>query len=169
MKGRKAKLSPELFKHDFTLLAKREPHARTRQRFLGLSHVQDGATITEVAKICKTARSTVHRWLKRLELEGIDGLQEKEGRGSHSKLPLDQHEAFKQSVLELQSNRNGGRIRGTDILLLMKEKFGIKCNLSTVYRTLERVDLVWISGRSIHPKANLEAQEGFKKTSKIMS
>lgn len=169
MKGRKAKLPPELFEHNFTQLAKREPHARTRQRFLGLSHLQDGATITEVAKICKTARSTIYDWLKRLALEGIDGLQEKEGRGCHSKLSLDQHEAFKRAVLELQSNRTGGRIRGKDILKLMEEKFNITCNLSTVYRILERVNLVWISGRSIHPKANLKAQEEFKKTSKIMS
>lgn len=169
MKGRKAKLPPNLFEHNFTQLAKRETHARTRQRFLGLSHLQDGATITEVARICKTARSTIYSWLKRLELEGIHGLKEKEGRGSHLKLPLDQHAAFKQSVLDLQSNRKGGRIRGIDILHLMEEKFGVKCNLSTVYRTLERVDLVWISGRSIHPKANLEAQEEFKKTSKVMS
>ncbi|WP_445083633.1 winged helix-turn-helix domain-containing protein [Candidatus Neptunichlamydia sp. REUL1] len=30
---------------------------------------------------------------------------------------------------------------------------------------MKRADLVWISGRSIHPKADLEAQETFKKTS----
>ena len=169
MKGRQAKLPPELFEHNFTRLAKQEPHARTRQRFLGLAHLQDGATITEVARICKAARSTIYDWLKRLQLEGLDGLQEKEGRGSHSKLPLGQHEAFKQAVLKLQSNCNGGRIRGKDILHLMECEFGIKCNLSTVYRILKRVDLVWISGRSIHPKTNLEAQEDLKKTSKIMS
>lgn len=69
MKGRKAKLPLELFENDFTTLARREPHARTRQRFLGLSHLQDGATISEVAKICKTARSTIYSWLKRLKQE----------------------------------------------------------------------------------------------------
>ena len=168
MKGRKAKLPLKVFEHDFSQLAKREPHARTRHRFLGLAHLQDGATITEVAKICRASRSTIYDWLKRLELEGVDGLQEKEGRGSLPKLRLEQHEAFKQAVLELQSNRDGGRIRGIDVLQLMQEKFGVTCDISTVYRTLERVDLVWISGRSIHPRANLKAQEDFKKTSEIM-
>ncbi|NGX52860.1 MAG: hypothetical protein KR126chlam5_01166 [Candidatus Anoxychlamydiales bacterium] len=88
------------------------------------------------------------------------------GRGPHFKLAIDQHEVFKQTVLELQHNRNGGRIRGEDILQLMQEKFGVDCSIDTVYRTLARVNLVWITGRSIHPKVNLEAQETFKKTSK---
>ena len=56
MKGRKAKLPPELFEYDFTLLAKREPHARTRLRFLAFAHLQEGTTITAVAKICKVDR-----------------------------------------------------------------------------------------------------------------
>lgn len=73
--------------------------------------------------------------------------------------------AFRQAVLELQKGRKGGRIRGTDVLELMKTKYGIDPSLRTVYDTLKRADLVWITGRSIHPKADLEAQETFKKTS----
>ena len=48
----------------------------------------------------------------------------------------------------------------------MKEKFDVDCSIDTVYRTLARVSLVWITGRSTHPKANIEAQQAFKKTSK---
>jgi transposase len=47
----------------------------------------------------------------------------------------------------------------------MQTKYGIDPSLRTVYDTLKRADLVWITGRSIHPKADLEAQEAFKKTS----
>jgi transposase len=46
----------------------------------------------------------------------------------------------------------------------MKDKFGIEPSKSSSCDTLERVDLVWITGRSKHPKADLEAQESFKKT-----
>lgn len=73
--------------------------------------------------------------------------------------------AFKQSVLELQQKRSGGRIRGSDVLALMKEKYNVDPTLSTVYNTLKRADLVWITGRSIHPKTDIEAQENFKKNS----
>ena len=121
MRGRKVKLANELFDYDFATLAKTEPHARTRLRFLILSHLKDGATVTELAKNFRVARSTIHQWLVRLELEGIEGLKEKKGRGAKKKLSPDQHEAFKMSVLELQHNREGERIRGEDVLRLMKK------------------------------------------------
>ena len=166
MKGRNAQIPESVFAHDFSKLSKKEGHARTRQRFLALSHLQDGATITDVANYVKVSRSTVYDWINRLEKEGLDGLQEKGGRGATPKLAKEHHEAFKQSVLELQDSRIGGRIRGSDVLDLMREKFGVDCSIDTVYRTLARVDLVWISGRSKHPKSDLQAQEDFKKTLK---
>jgi hypothetical protein len=51
MNGRKAKLPAAIFEYDFSQLAKQEPHARTRLRFLALAHLQDGVAITEVARI----------------------------------------------------------------------------------------------------------------------
>jgi transposase len=50
-------------------------------------------------------------------------------------------------------------------LELMKTKYGVDPSLRAVYDRLKRARLVWITGRSIHPKADLEAQETFKKTS----
>lgn len=166
MKGLKPKLPKELFEHDFINLSKKEPHARTRLRFLILSHLKDERSITKVSNKLRVSRSAIHKWLRCLAAEGINGLREKKGRGSHFKLPVEQHEIFKQTVLELQNNRNGGRIRGKDVLKLMKEKFNVNCSIDTAYRTLSRVNLVWITGRSRHPKANIEKQESFKKTSK---
>lgn len=166
MKGRKAKLPQILFNYDFVSISKREPHARTRQRFIILSHLKEGATITEISKTFRISRKSIYNWLQRLNDQGLNGLKEKEGRGTNLKLPLNKHEAFKKAVLEMQHNRIGGRIRGEDVLILMREKFGIECSIDTVYRTLARVQLVWITGRSIHPKVNLKAQEAFKKTLK---
>jgi transposase len=65
--------------------------------------------------------------------------------------------------LELQQKIPGGRVRGSDVLALMKEKYNVEPTLSTVYNTLKRADLVWITGRSIHPQTDIEAQENFKK------
>lgn len=161
-----ANLPKELFEHDFISLSKRETHPRTRLRFLVLSHIKEGIGIEKAAKLFRICRTTIYDWLQRLESEGIEGLKEKKGRGAKQKLPPDQHEAFKKAVLELQHNRTGGRIRGEDILRLMQEKFSVTCSIDTVYRTLSRVNLVWITGRSIHPKADLEAQENFKKNLK---
>jgi transposase len=72
-------------------------------------------------------------------------------------------------VLRLGANRKGGRIRGKDVVELLEKQFNVKSSLRSVYNTLQRVGLVWITGRSQHPKANLEAQEAFKKTLEKMS
>lgn len=107
------------------------------------------------------------RWVKRFKVEGFERLKDKPGRGMKPFLPPEHKAAFRQAVLELQASKAGGRIRGSDVLELMKTKYGVDPSLSTAYNTLKRVDLVWITGRSIHPKADLEAQEAFKKTSQI--
>ena len=66
----------------------------------------------------------------------------------------------------MQKDKSGEVIRGIDILKMMKEKFGVECCLSSTYVYLKRARLVWITGRSKHPKTDLKSQASFKKTSK---
>ena len=105
-------------------------------------------------------------WIVRFKKNEITGLKEKAGRGAKPHLPPESYEAFRSAVLELQAKRKGGRIKGRDILELMENKFGITPSRSSVYDTLKRADLVWITGRSKHPEGDEIAQETFKKTSK---
>lgn len=52
---------------------------------------------------------------------------------------------------------------GEDIKQMLQEKFNAGYYVNSVYRLLNRLDIIWITGRSIHPKADKEAQEEFKK------
>jgi transposase len=97
---------------------------------------------------------------------GIDGLRPRRGRGRKRKLLAEHEENFRQQVEELQQNREGGRVRGQDIQVLLKEKFCVDHALPSVYHVLERCGLSWISARSQHPKSDPQAQEDFKKNSK---
>lgn len=169
MRGRKAAQLERLEKYDFDRLAKTEGNPRERRRFLAFAHLSDGKTFTETAAFVRVTLRSLMRWIKRFRTEGIQGLKDKPGRGKKPLILSENQTAFRQAVLELQENKVGGRIRGRDVLELMKTKYGIEPSLKTVYNTLKRADLVWITGRSIHPKANLEAQESFKKTSRTMS
>ncbi len=135
------------------------------QRYLAFAHIRDGKTFTEAATAIRIKLRTLMNWVKRFKEKGIDGLLDRPGRGAKPCLSPEDLAAFKQSVLELQQQRSGGRIRGSDVLALMKEKYNVEPTLSTVYNTLKRADLVWITGRSIHPQADIEAQEDFKKNS----
>jgi len=166
MRGRKRIISEVVNDIDFQKLAKTSPHPRERMRYLAFIHIQEGKSNQEIADILKVHRMTVSDWIKRFNNEGVAGLKEKGGRGAKQKLKPSEQEAFREAVLELQEKKEGGRIKGVDVLNLMEEKFGIKCTLKSVYNALHRVNLVWITGRSKHPKADPEAQLTFKKTSK---
>lgn len=167
MRGRKAAQIEGIQQYDFDKLAKTEGNARERRRFLAFAHIREGKTFTETAIAIRVKLRTLMNWIKQFKNEGIEGLKDKAGRGAKPFLPEEHHLAFRQAVLELQKTRVGGRIRGNDVLELMRTKYGVDPSLRTVYDTLKRAELVWITGRSIHPKADLEAQETFKKTSEI--
>lgn len=165
MRGRKAANIQDIQQYDFDKLAKTEGNPRERRRFMAFAHIQEGKTFTETAIAVRVKLRTLMNWVNRFKKEGLEGLKDKPGRGAKPFLPEEQRIAFRQAVLELQEKKEGGRIRGSDVLELMKTKYGVDPSLRTVYDTLKRAELVWITGRSIHPKADLEAQETFKKTS----
>lgn len=165
MRGRKATQIEGIERYDFDKLAKTEGNARERRRFLAFAHIREGKTFTETAFAIRVKLRTLMNWVKRFKTEGLEGLKDKSGRGAKPFLPAEHRTAFREAVLELQEKRKGGRIRGSDVLELMKTKYGVNPSLRTVYDTLKKADLVWITGRSIHSKADLETQEAFKKTS----
>lgn len=165
MRGRKAGLIKGIEQYDFDKLANTEGNARERRRFVAFAHIREGRTFTETAIAVRVKLRTLMNWVSQFKKEGLEGLKDKPGRGAKPFLPEEHRVAFRQAVLELQESRTGGRIRGRDVLELMRSKYGVDPSLRTVYDTLKRAELVWITGRSIHPKADLEAQEAFKKTS----
>jgi transposase len=165
MRGRKSKPLEGLNQYNFASLAKTSGNGRERRRYLAFAHLQDGRTFTETAMMVKVTLRTLMNWVHNFRKEGREGLKDRPGRGAKPHLDSETLEVFRQSVLELQAGRKGGRIKGRDVLKLMEEKFGVRASLSSVYDTLKRADLVWITGRSQHPKANVDAQEAFKKTS----
>ncbi len=163
MKGRKRKPLDKINDYDFIHLAKTTGKARERMRFLAFAHIQEGKTYIEIAEIIKVSYKTIMQWVKRFQQEGIEGLFDKPGQGNKPHLPLEQVEAFKEAVIKLRDERQGGRIKGKDIAELLEKQFNIQSSLRSVYDTLNRIDLVWITGRSMHPEADLQAQEDFKK------
>jgi transposase len=86
-----------------------------------------------------TTRQSIYDWMRRFEKEGLSGLSEKAGRGRRPALQLSEREAFKNAVLELQKQREGGVINGKDVLALMASKFGIICTQRSVYNHFSAV------------------------------
>ena len=133
------------------MLAKSEPHARTRVRLLGMAHVKEGLGISDVAKALRVHETTVDGWIRRFNAQGLDGLIQSPRSGAKRKLSVEQEPLFKAAVIDLQAQRSGGRITGHDIRACSKNNLGCCC-LNSVYNLLARLGLVWISVRSKHPK-----------------
>ncbi len=156
-------LLEELQKHDFEKLAKHSAHPREKIRLLAFAHLKDGKSVQETAKAVKTCRNALYIWLKNFREQGLNGLKEKGGRGAKPKISMLESEAFRNAVLELQKGRSGGRVKGQDVLDMMKSKFGVSCTKRSAYNHLKRANLVWVSARSQHPNADPIKQEEFKK------
>jgi len=168
MRGRPRYLSEKFMKEDFKTLHKKTSGPE-KQRYMGLHHIQQGKTYGEAADICLVTELTVQGWVKKYEVGGVLQLVNQPGRGRKSRLSKVSDDDFKASILSLQAERDGGRVKGEDILKMLWKKFKVSYSLSGLYKVLERRKIVWITGRSIHPSADMEAQEAFKKTSKKSS
>lgn len=153
----------ELQSYDFKQLARRSTHPRERIRLLAFAHLQEGKSVQEAADAVKVSRNTVHTWLRKFNKNILNGLKEQGGRGAKPKIPMSESEAFRHAVLELQKELSGGRIKGQDVLDMMKSKFGVTCTKRSAYNHLKRANLVWVSARSQHPNADPLKQEEFKK------
>ena len=161
--ARKSELPASFYKEDFISLYKKESSPQVKSRYLGCSHIQNGKTTQEVADLLHVKYRTVDYWIKRYKDCGIAGLRDQKGRGLKPRLDKKYEDIFCEKVLNLQSTRKGGRIRGEDIIKLLKIEFQVEYKLSGVYNLLHRVGLSWISSRSRHPNQLPEVQEAFKK------
>lgn len=151
---------------DFFGLASKEPHPRSRVRLLALGNLREGRGKPTTAKMFGISQISLRKWLLRFLKNGVDGIKEKKRSGRKKKLNTEQEENFREQVERLQADREGGRIRGQDIQVLLKEKFSVDHALPSVYHVLERCGLSWVSARSKHPKSDPVAQEDFKKNFK---
>lgn len=163
--ARPRKLPPDLHNYDFEALAKKEQHARTRIRYLGMMQLCNDQSYDDIALSLGVQKPTVKDWIKRFKKEGLDGLKESVRSGAKRKLQTEQESLFKEKVLNLQEKREGGCITGKDVQALLLDDFQIECHLNSVYNYLHRVGLSWITARSKHPKQDPDVQAAFKKLS----
>lgn len=110
---------------------------------------------------------TMMNWVRQFRIKGIVGLQDSYGGGQSPHVPSSDYGELKEAILELQKSRKGGRIRGKDVAELIQKKYNIIPCKTSVYDTLKKAGLVWITARSIHPKTTEATQGEFKKTLQI--
>lgn len=158
----KSQLLSFIQEFDFLSCYRVERDSKIKIKLQALHHLQQGKKICEVANIVLVDERTVRTWLERFVDFDYEGLIEREGRGRKPRLPPTEEENFKSEIDRLQEEKSGGRITVFDIQTLLVDKFDCNYSTSGVYTLLDRLNIVWISGRSKHPKCSDEAIEQFK-------
>jgi transposase len=150
--------------YDFVALSRSAPDKNNYQRLMILAYLKEGKTHCETAKLLYISSQKVSAWLKRFRQDGLEGLKDKPRSGRPRLLDSGAHETLKEKIEQSQAALSGGRLRGEDIIQLIKDEWGVSYSQSGIYYLMKDIGMSWISARSKHPKQDEDAQATFKKT-----
>lgn len=148
--------------YDFFACYKVERDPRIKIKLQALHHLQRGKSIQEVADITLYQAQAIKSWLESFVEFDYEGLIERTGRGRRPRLDPAGEEKFKKFLQDYQDKKEGGSFGAKDVQGILADEFDCCYSRSGVYALLDRLNIVWITGRSRHPKSSEEAIELFK-------
>ena len=144
----------------------RETDPGAKMRLLAAIHHKEGRSIREIAGMLKVPRTTVNRWLDRMDRTGLRGRYRTRHRGAECKLGPDQR---RQLVLDLRAGPQASGW-GTGVWTLelvkkhVKKRFGVDYDPSSVWHLLRRLKFSYITPRPRNRRGPTPAErEAFKK------
>lgn len=147
--------------------AGRAKDGRAARRMLAIALVLEGTDRTTAAQTCGMDRQTLRDWVHRYNAEGLAGLSNRRSPGPTARLSPDQ-KAELAALVEVgpDPERDGVvRWRRIDLKRRIETMFGVSMHERTVGKQLAALGFRRLSVRPQHPKADVAAQEAFKKTS----
>jgi transposase len=148
-------------------LARRERDSRVSARLLALANAVDGLPREEAARLAGMTGQTLGDWVHRYNAEEVDGLRDRPRAGRPCALDEGQQAALKALVLKGPKLERDGCVawRLRDLRDLVERRFGVRYSTSGMFELLKSLDLSWQKARPVHPEADRQAQERFKKPS----
>lgn len=139
-------------------------HPKLRQRLRIVYWACCGETAEQIVERVGLSRRCVQEWVARYNAEGLDGLNDRPGRGR--KLPLypQQIEQLKKRLDEGPQKADGVCVfTGPLIRELIEQELNKSLTLSATYYLLHAIGYSWLVPRPRHPQANPQKQAAFKK------
>lgn len=145
----------------------RAKSARAARRILALALVLEGVDRATAAQSCGMDRQTLRDWVHRYNADSLAGLENRKPSGRPAKPGAEQEQAL---IALIEAGPEAGvdkvvRWRRIDLRDKLREQFGVTVHERTVGKHLARPGCRRLSVRPHNPKADLEAQAVFKKTS----
>ncbi len=146
--------------------AKSQTNARLAGRIQAVALAQQGYTCVEIAQMTAYSRRAIQSWVAKYNTHGIDGLKEQHHSGRKPNLPAASYEHFS-SRIDAGPTKNDAvaTLYGKDIQKILNKEFGVVYSLNGVYQLLHRLGYSYLAPRPRHQRADIKAQQDFKKTS----
>lgn len=136
-----------------------------RTRFLAVYHAKRGLTAKEIARITLNSSRWVQATVRRYHQEGPEALKDRRHHNPGQRPKLTPEEQAR--VLEALQGPppDGGLWTGPKLRDWVERELGKKVSLYPIYRLLHEMGFSLRTPRPRHRRADMEAQEAFKKTS----
>ena len=158
------KVTYEISLKEISDLIRKERDARVHQRLVAMKFIMQGLHIPEVASRINVSERPLRKWLHRFNTHGPAALCDAPRSGQPPKLKPRQVKKFKKRVRKgITIKDNTCSLNGKDLQRILKNEFGAEYSLSGTYFILHRLGFSCLCPRPQHPKADIEAQETFKK------
>ena len=147
--------------------AGRVKDGRAARRMLAIALVLEGCDRASAAESCGMDRQTLRDWVHRYNAEGLCGFSNRCSPGRQPRLSADQKAELAALVEAGPDPVTDGvvRWRRVDLKRWIEAEFGVVLHERTVGKQLTSLGYRRLSVRPQHPKADVQAQAAFKKTS----
>lgn len=163
--GSPLKLTYPITPKEIGQLVRKEKDGRVRQRLLVIKFIAQGQTIPQAAQRLDISQRPLRKWLHRFNRHGPRGLLDAPRSGQPPKLEGEQLQKFRQRIVQgVIDDDNVCSLGGKDIQRVLAKEFDADYSLSGTYFLLHRLGFSCLCPRQQHPKADIEAQEAFKKS-----
>jgi transposase len=139
----------------------RAPIVRRLQAVLG---ALEGETSKNLVPRVQLSERILREWVSRYNRQGLDGLEDRPGRGRKKALSDEQEQQLRERVRAGATVDDGVcSLRGEDVRRILAEEFGVVRQLQATYNLLHKLGFTVLRPRPQHPDADPAAQEAFKK------
>lgn len=157
-------VTPHHSRETLESLLRTETNGKVVRRLQIILGAIDGKTADQISELVSLSDRAIHTWLSRYNQNGLDGLQDKSGRGRKGPLNPEQMIQFKQRLLAGPKPEDQTcALRGLDAQKILRNEFGVTRKLQSVYNLMHKLGLSLLCPRPQHPDADPKAQEEFKK------
>jgi transposase len=124
-----------------------------------------GKPSRQLEELYNTSFKQILNWVDRFEKGGVDGLEDKSGRGRKAGLSKEELAELKEIVLDkppTEFGYNSETWSGPLVLEVIKRQYKIEYKVAQVYNILKKMGLSYQKSKGYYPEADKEKQELFK-------